>query len=362
MDQLIILKTVSLGMFPLFFTCFVGAFLCHYDLIDINANKKISTAFANLLSPIMCVVYISSSFNLEEFPHTWPLVAGPIVSTFLFSMLGYFYTIGFKSRLDIRAALTLVITFPNYGSVYMMIQGICSPYGPLNNNQYCDESFGYISIFALPITVLFWAYGRPLLQYTKNDAKVQDAELLDNNAQRPKKVSLRSSMVMGLTNLNTLACVAGAILSVIPGFQSVFFDKNSLVYCLADSGLIISNLSIIVMQLMLGANLYFIYGTKSSLTRKTITLVVIAKTVLVPAITFVIVYFLWNLGLFGDDIVIAYVLLMCSSAPTAIVTMVISQITSVCFEEVVQVMFWIYILNIPTMIVWNFLFFLIFNF
>ena len=150
-----ILGTTLQGMFPLFFTTGIGGVLSQLSLLNKETNDKISVSIANFFSPLLCLINISYALDLSEFRIIWPLIVAPIISIVLFSCIGFIFTRVFKVPAQIKNTMIAVLILPNFGLVFIMIQGICSPYGPLSGNTNCDDGFSYISNFMFPMLLIF---------------------------------------------------------------------------------------------------------------------------------------------------------------------------------------------------------------
>ena len=90
---------------------------------------------------------------------------------------------------------------------------------------------------------------------------------------------------------NPLGCIIGFLLTLIPGFKSFFYDKNSAVYCFADTGLAINLAGLVIGQMLLGSNLLLFYGRKSLMTKKIMIMIIFTKNAVIPGITFVLTLF-----------------------------------------------------------------------
>jgi predicted permease len=241
--------------------------------------------------------------------------------------------------------------------VYVLINGICSPYGPLSGYSDCDSAFSYISIFALPEMLLFWTVGYSLVALDKAQSAGNTASnSLTEVEVRPKR-RLWRNMAKTVLMPNPLCCIAGMVLALIPGFQQVFFDKHSEVYCFAHVGLALGNTGIIFSQILLGSNVYLLKGTKSMLPFKAIIFTAVCKNIVVPGISFGVIYGVWIGGVFGENLVLAYVIFICVSCPTAIVCMLFANLHKIGVSEVSQTLFWVYMMSFPAIIFWTFLFF-----
>lgn len=119
-------------------------------------------------------------------------------------------------------------------------------------------------------------------------------------------------------------------------------------------------MGLIVFQFYIGSSLYFIRNEKSRLTKKQLFANMITKYVVIPGIIITIMYFFWVLGIFNDNIVMAYMIFMTVVVPMANVVLVSSQIHEIGVSEVLETVLWIYIFAAPAGAIWTFIFFIIF--
>ena len=352
-----LLKTSLTAMFPMLSISFTGALLTYMKVMDNETNSSISKSAAGFFIPILNFAYISSSLDLSEIALIWPVLVGSIFFSVLYVPLGYAIAVLIKIPKSMRNTFSIFFAFPNYGLVFTLSQGICSPYGPLNNDAYCQNSFSYISIYGFFETLIFWTIGYSLVEKDKQSSKIGDSEELIEEG-RPAPSFIRNS-INTLKMPNPLSCFAGLIFAMIPGYKHLFFHKEGIFYTLGTSSKNISLVGIVWGQMMMGSNIFMMIGKKSKLSNKQVVLNTIFKVLFLPAITLAIIYGFWGLGVFGDDRVQAYLLFMCVSSPTAIVTIIFALLHKINIDEVSQCIFTVYILSMFTMVAWTFLFFLL---
>ena len=79
-----------------------------------------------------------------------------------------------------------------------------------------------------------------------------------------------------------------------------------------------------------------------------------------PFAVFCIIYSLWIIGIFGDNIAMTYVIFISFCCPTALVILIITQIHGFGNEEAAWLMLWVYIFSLPTLVLSTYCFFLVF--
>ena len=212
---------------------------------------------------------------------------------------------------------------------------------------------------------IMWSYGYSLIESDKRDylVFVEEQQLLDkgSNFTGSPPFSMWRNMWKNLFLPVPVACMAGVVAGLIPGIKEIFFDKESMVYVLTDAFLSMGYAGVIVGQISLGANLMLLSSQKNTLSLRYVASIVVFKNIVTPLAALGIIYGLWECGIFGEDLVMVYVVFISFCCPTALVIMIITQLADYATKEVAFVMFWIYCTSILTLIVSTYLFFIIFT-
>lgn len=360
MNIFLILRTSVTGMFPTFALILTGVYFGYKSIMPKRTVDELSKVLGNFFNPIFCFIYISSSFELSELYLVWPLIVGPFFTIFLFSAISYFYLMAIGMPKDMQNTFLGFLVFSNFGQAYILIKGMCSSYGPLANEILCDDSFSYISIFAFPQMILMWTYGYSLAlsdKYKKPQIFDESMkEIMCENTEN-QKLSIGKIILQALVKPNPLSCILGILAAMIPGFKNVFYDKSSIIYFIADTGIFMSFNALVLGQVTLGVYLYNMKGQRSDLTRKTLALVVLFKSIVIPIVSLGIIYGFWIAGIFHDNKVMAYAFFLSISTPAAIATLLFAVIVQNRINEIVECIFWNYLINIGSAVLWSFLFF-----
>ena len=360
MDFLYVLKVTVSGLFPLYAIAAIGAFLTHKHCFDPSGNLKLSGSMANFFLPVLSIFAISSTFKLSNLDLMWPILAGPFIAILLYSAIGYCFTVLMGVPKSLRFTLTGAIAFPNFTLSFILMQGICSPYGPLQGNEYCEEYFSYASLLLFPLNLIMWSYGFTLVGLDKQHQHTEDSQLNEPLVIKQESQRIHVLFLKSLMMPNPVACVIGIVLAVIPGFQGFFYDKTSMLYCVPDTAFTAINSAVALAQMILGSYLHLIRNRHSDLTKTLLLAIAFTKVIVVPGVSIAIFYGLWKIGVFQDNLVMTYILYISLSAPTALNCMFFAQMHKINIDEIVQSMLWIYIFSIPAIILWTFIFFLIF--
>ena len=183
----------------------------------------------------------------------------------------------FKQAPHLSRIVTCIITFSNMGNIpLVLMKGICSPYGPLNNDVYCDEVNSYIALQMLTYHIILWSYGYTLIQLGKEESNIHiivnesdldyDIDELKNQKEHPK-TSLWNNLAKNLMLPAPLACIAGLVAGLMPGLKEIFYNKNLTLYVVVDSWINISFGGVVIAQMSLGANLIILSDRDGCLTK-----------------------------------------------------------------------------------------------
>lgn len=354
----LIVKTTILGLSPLFFIILSGIYLTYKETLTVQTSTSISQIIGSFLTPIYIFTYISTSFSISDLSELWPSLAFAFIPFLVFIPFGIFLTKALKFPKGSQKTLTCAMVLANYGIVFILVESFCSSYGPLSGNSKCDKAKAYLSLFGCVENFLRWTIGFSLVVL---DRQWKDASenLIGNNALGSSGIwkLIKRSLLMP----NPVASGLGICAALVPGYKEFVMDKSQFLFCVTSVALEVSHFNFVAGQLLLGSNLMQIKGKLSSLTKKHIVCFCIAKCALVPLFCLFFTFLCWKIGIFGDDIVMAFCLFASMSSPTAIIVAVFANMNQVAINEVAVISLWVYISSVPSMILGNFLFFFLFK-
>ena len=365
MDPLSLLKYTVSGLMPLVVTSLTGALLAQKKILTHPTINKITASYSNFFCPVFIFVSIAGSVSFSQIKILWPLLFTPSLMVIVGSIVSFAHSKIFKQVPHLSRIVATLITFSNIGNLpLVLMKGICSPYGPLDGNQYCSEASSYVSLQLLTYAAIIWSYGYALIERDKRDYQIylEEQELLHEGKQLKQSppFSMWSSVCKHLLLPVPLACISGLAAGLIPEIKETYYEKESKTYALVDSLLTLGMAGVILGQMSLGANLYLLSSSNKEITKKYIASVVLFKNIIMPLVALGIIYGFWQSGIFGDNIVMLYVVFISFCCPTALVIMIITQALDYGTKEVVLLMFWIYCSSILTMMVSTYVFFTIF--
>ena len=398
MDPISLLRYTLSGLVPLIFIFFTGAFFAKREIFDISTVNKVNKLYANFFNPLFIFLNVAGldHTRIREF---WPLFVTPSLMFLTGSLLSYTHSKLFNSIPHMSGVVSCIITFSNVANIPIVImKGVCSQYGPLQNNKYCSEAGMYISIQAVTYTILLWSIGQSLVEKDKevlensrgfenkqslelvdivkefeiNEMEGKEDKYLDSGSDSENYVSVQEIkvhtkkstpiwryVIKNLRLPSPVASFLGFLTSLIPGVQVFFFNKESKIYTIVDTGLTIAVTGYVLTQMCLGANLVLLKTNNKDLTRSVIAGIVVFKNIITPMCALGLMHLLWVCGMFGSNIVMAYVAFICFCSPTALVIMILTQSTQYGNEETALLMIWIYAFSLPTLIISTYLFLLI---
>ena len=364
MEELTLVRYTLASLMPLAFVSFVGAFLAHKKLFTKYTNGKISAAYSNFFNPCFVFFNVAGAVNTEKISTLWPLLMTPSLMVLVGTLLAFIHSKTFPSIPHMERVTNCIITFSNIGNLpIVLLRGICSSYGPLHGVKECDEANSYISIQLLTYSAIVWSYGYSLIAKDKEEYTrfIENNELLEEGKEINLKpvTSMWRNVLHHLLLPGPLSCIFGLIFGLIPGVNKLY-DKNKALYVLADGGLTLGFAGIVLGQMTLGSNLVFIYGQEKKMTRMNVFSIVLFKNFITPIVALSMTYGFWEIGIFGSDKVMAYVVYISFCCPTAFVIMLITQTQQYGYEETSWLMFWIYAFALLSLIISTYVFFLIF--
>lgn len=307
-DPSILIKQSIFGLMPLFSITILGISLTMLKIFDKKTIDGIALGYKNVFNP--CFVFFNtvgviSTFNISTL---LPLILSPFFMILTGLAINWLHSLIFKPPENYSRVVKCVIAFSNTANLpVVLLRGICSPYGPLMGNDYCDHANSYIAIQFLTYTVIGWSYGWTMVSIDKIasiyiDKANSDALLIDNQIVRKK--SIFKMIIENLALPGPVSCFVAVVIGMIPGINQTFYDKTSGLFSVVDVGVNLGIAGIVFGQATLGSNLILLKSEKTNvLSYKYIGSVILFKNLLMPLVSLGIIYLGWNLGIFGDNIV-----------------------------------------------------------
>ena len=365
MNAALLQYTIS-GMMPLIIISILGAVLAKKNIFTEKTIKSISTSFTNFFSPVFAFFNIAGSINIENISELWPLFLTPSIIISFGYIISCLHSKIFKQTPNLSNVITCILTFSNIGNMpIVLMKGICSPYGPLKGNKYCDDANSYVSIQILTYSAIMWSIGNSLIENEKNEhSHSLLTQKLINEGKETKKledIPILRTFTKGLLLPGPIACFCGLMIGIIPGIRERFYNKNEYLYVVIDSFLFIGISGVVITQMILGANLILFSSSDKDISKSFIASIVVFKNLLNPICALGFIYLCRLVGVFGDNTVMAYIVFISFCCPTAIVVMVLTQNHQHGTKETARLMIWIYIFSAPCLIIYSYLFFLFFD-
>lgn len=366
MDPLNLAQYTVSGIMPLLSTSLAGAYFAHKKIFTSPTIKKITISFSNFFSPVFIFIYIAGSLEISEISTFWPLLLTPSLMILLGSLVSFVHSKLFTQIPYFSRMVTCVLAFSNIGNLpVILMEGICSPYGPLQGNIHCKDANSYVALQVLTYAAIVWSYGYTLIEKDKSEyhESIRRQMLIDQGlpSEEVPPQSILKNICKNLLLPSPVSACLGLIVGLIPGVRKVFYDPQSKVYAFADAWKMIAKAGIVLGQVALGANLVFSISHREGLTKKYIASIVLFKNFIMPLCALGLVYGLWVCGVFGDNIVMAYVAFISFCAPTALVVMIMAEVIGHKAKETAWLMLWVYAFSVPGLIISTYFFFIIFK-
>lgn len=362
MDPLLLVQYTVSGFMPIVCLSILGAVLAYKKIFTKVTIDRVSASYSNFFNPVFVFFNVSSAIDINKISTIWPLFTTPTIIVILGTVLAIIHSKICPKVPYLSKVIACVLIFSNIGNMpVVLLKGICSPYGPLKSNQNCKDANSYISLQVLTYNAIIWSYGSSLVSQDKAQYLLskQNETMLENNSEALPQTSLCKNIIKNLLLPGPLTCVIALFFGLIPGVHTIFFNKDSKLYCIADAGFTIGLVGILLGQMTLGANLVLLSGTKIALSKGFIASIIFFKNILMPICGFFIVFGVWKTGIFGENSVMAYCVFIAFCSPTAFIVMMITQIHNYGTKEVAWMMLWVYLCALPALIAWTYIFFLV---
>lgn len=353
MDPGLLAWSTFSGLWPLISVSIMGMILTHKKIYNKHVNNCIAKSYSSFFNPLFLFFNIVKSLNLSEFSSIWPLFLAPVLIFILGLLVSHFHSIIFKSNKSLSYIVRCAITFNNVGNLMIvLLRGMCSSYGALSGYSECSDANSYISILLFIYVPLVWSFGTSFIERSK----FLQANLIGQSEVTPIwKTAIKNLMLPG-----SLACVSAFFVTLVPGSHDLFFSHDSFLTVLSTTCIEVGLAGIVLGQSSLGSNLILLKSEESKLSKSFIFSVVLFKNLVFPLISLALVYSMWSFGVFGGNIVMAYIVYTSFCAPTAIIILIICETHKHAVKEITWLLLFIYSSSLPGLIIFSYIFFLIF--
>ena len=349
--------TVS-AMGPLCLVTFSGALLAHFQVLNKRSNEITATACFKFLLPTFVLVNITKGIDFSSISHWWPLIVVPLIAILISSIVGALHTFFLNPPKHVRFSMNYLLIFANLTNApVLLLNGACSSYGPLYGEDSCDKvnTYIFLQVMLFNLIAISGGYGLVYLDYLEK-TKAKDDSLTPNEGPQ---ISLKKMIIKQFYSPIPLMIYIGCILGSIPGVKSTFTEEDAPLAPVFDSLYMVGHSGVVLSQMVLGSNMWLTRKQEAVVTRRYIATVIVLRCVVITFIGVVFIWWLYNLGIFGDDLVMAYLCLMNFASPTAIYITLICQFFKVGLEETSAVLFWMYITSFVSLTLSGYVFFLI---
>ncbi|CAG9320887.1 unnamed protein product [Blepharisma stoltei] len=356
------------GMVPLIAITLAGAALTYLKIFNKASNDIISKSYPEFFFPLYCLFNLAKYVDINKMSELWPLFVSPTITISISGLIGFVFIPIMKPPKNLTFVTVTMIALPNMANIpLLVVQGLCSSYGYLGDDDHCKDINGYIAIIALTFNIFMWVGGLTLIRIDaiskENERKVGDAaneqeEIKENEAKR-EPMPLKAILVKSFLSPIPVASFIGLIFGFIPGIKWLFFDDNAPLLSISDSAMTIAYNGIVLSQMILGSNIMLCKNQIKEIDKKYAIWVTLFRNVIIPGLILLYTYFVWWLGIFGDNKVMAYVNFIAASCPTAIAVLIICQLYDVGIKECTLLSAVQYITGLFTLTLFSYIFFLI---
>ncbi|CAG9335865.1 unnamed protein product [Blepharisma stoltei] len=173
--------------------------------------------------------------------------------------------------------------------------------------------------------------------------KEKSAEELTGDQEITEEISVKKLIIGGLFSRIPIFYVLGVVAALIPGIKWLFVYDDSPLLAIYDSLFTLGYCGVILSQLIVGSNIYLFKPTDKHISIQFLVISSIMKNVFYTAIWLYLTVLLWNLGVFGGNRVIAYVVFIAQSSPVATLVVLLCQVLKTGIKEITVILIWHYL-------------------
>ncbi|CAG9310574.1 unnamed protein product [Blepharisma stoltei] len=355
MDILQIFRSCVTGMIPVTIITISGAYLTWAKVFEKKSNEVISKSSARFFFPLFIVIAMSKAVDTSTIVSLWPLFVGQVLLIFITIGLGFLMLPIFKVPKEFKYTTISILAFSNVGNVPLLVmKGICASYGPFAGDDYCDNSVGYISIVCFVFNIMIWSICTAFVRIDSSERAKNE-----NSENNPNSTDLKKLIINGLLSPVPIASVLGLLIGLLPGYKWLFVYKSSPLYAFFDTLSVIGYVGIVASQMVVGSNLMMIERKEKFLDTHFLWTLTFTKSVVLSGIYLFIVWGFWEIGVFGDNKVMAYVLFIAQTSPVSVTVMIVCQLFNTNLKECCITTLWQYIAAPVYMTLYSYAFFLI---
>lgn len=323
------------AMGPLCLVTVSGGLLAHLGILNKSSNDTIAKASQKLLLPAFVFINIVKGVDFANIAEWWSLLVMPVLAIAIASVVGVVHTLAFNPPEHVKYTMNSLLIFANLGNVpVLLVEGACASYGPINGEPSCPDAASLIFLQVITFNVLAWSYGFGLvyLDYLKKEP-----------TEGAPSFSLKKMILKQIFGPLPNAVYFGCVIGSIPGVKYLVTDSDAPLLAIYDALYTVGYAGIVLSQMILGSNIWLSRKLERTMSKRYIASVVFLRCVVITGLGVLIMWWFYDLGVFGDDIVMAYVSLMNFISPSTIFITLICQILDTGIQETATILFWMYL-------------------
>lgn len=362
------------SMTSLLFITASGAVLGKLKIYNKDSNTALVKSAFQVFFPMFTAFIVAQTIcNMQTLIQFWQLQLGTILTSSLGLALGFLLVTFIPPPDSNKYTIVSIVGFANLGNIpILIVESSCSEYGILKGYEECDVMPGFVMVSTIAFNVMVWGISYTLIlkdAHAQAKHKVEDffsAASQDRTSLMsatfdepvlPPKSDVVTVMQNAFCTTVPLSSILGVFFGLIPGISSVFFDNDAPLRFISNSMINIGFLAIIVTQQVLGYNIQDQLSKPQTVKPKLLVGVLIAKLLIVPLITQVIVYWAYSAGMLTYGI--AFVIVLGASCPPGVATMGLNQLLDVGVDTTSIVFMFAYPISVLTLTLNCYLFTLI---
>jgi predicted permease len=173
----------------------VGMYLYYKKYIVESHVRTLTVIVFSIFTPCMVGYKFSSGVDWEMIKRTYWLIVFSVMYVIAANILArtLFLRGIWKDKVKgvKQTVLQLSVTFNNAGSLpYVFVSALTNTGTLFPDRAMADKAIAYISLYLLPVQLLFWSYGMVVLRKDEDEDDSDKKQLVDSNGQEERNETL----------------------------------------------------------------------------------------------------------------------------------------------------------------------------
>lgn len=326
--MLSIFTTSFFAVMRVFLVCAAGAWLVRRGLMQPEFRRTFSRVIVLVMLPCLLLSKVSTSVDPQNLVRWIALPLTSYVYVILGVLVGHGVVLLTRPPPELRRAVIAVTAFHNAGYVPIpLVMALAASPLFADTPHAADLGIAYISVYLVGYSPCLWGLGYPYL------------------ANEP----LRSLRMRQVLSPPVLSVLGGIALAVLPPCRTLFVEPDAPLRVVLDAAGLAGAGAVPCALLLLGANMAAGASVRDGLSRRTIAGVCCGRLVVMPIFGCLITLGLRRLSIIPAEPMFALVLMLAAATPAATNLMVMCQVHHTGEGAMSKLLFWNYIIAVPTL-------------